>query len=91
LTTITSASAAARRALNRKHLSKCAQRVRVHTSGSAATSSHTSARGGVGRSATDPSLVRSAHARIVSSSARMPGSNRAAPPAFATSSRARQR
>ena len=36
--------------------------MRVHRSGSAETSSHTSARGATGRSLSDPSVVRSAHA-----------------------------
>ena len=44
--------------------------MRVHMSGSAATSSHTSGRGGVGRSASEPSVVRSAHAASVAELAR---------------------
>src|SRR6267142_362061 len=53
---MTSASAATRRARNTKHFSKCLHLKRWQRSGSAATSSHTSLRGCVGRSLSEPSF-----------------------------------
>ena len=54
---MTSASAAIRRALKTKHFSKCRHLKREQRSGSADTSSHTSERGCVGRSLSEPSFV----------------------------------